>query len=356
MTDRDLEERLRAWYRAEIDDDDTAPISLRTSLAAMAHSPSTSAGLFGSRRSLALLAAAMLTALLIGGAIAAGSGLLRLPSVLPPSPSAATPSAAPDSEGVPRVDRVAVVMVDGLVMRTDPGTDAALVTYLYMEPEGGCRAVTAEVRLTSGQRVFVAGGPISSSGDAWYQVRLLDVQRCQGTVMPGPFGWVAGTGENGEPWLVAAEVPCPSEQPVPVTALVELDREEWLACFGDGALTIRGWGAEPPGTGCGYSPPGIDFWLSCGLPMYQLSVDATAPGFIGGPTAIEVIWDPSDPPTGFAAGVLLDVTGSLDHPLSATCGLVDHETLPPTEPAPPDYVLTCRTRFVVTSVALAPTY
>jgi hypothetical protein len=85
MTDEQLEQRLRAWYRAEISDGETAPLSLRISLAAIPRTASSPARRMGGRRGITLLAAAAL--LLAGGLIAAGSGLVRLTSVLPAPPS-----------------------------------------------------------------------------------------------------------------------------------------------------------------------------------------------------------------------------------------------------------------------------
>ena len=84
MTDDELEQRLRAWYRTEVGEDDTAPLSLRRDVAAIPRPSSRPARRFGRRRGVTLLAAAAV--LLVGGAVAAGSGLLRLPSLVPPEP------------------------------------------------------------------------------------------------------------------------------------------------------------------------------------------------------------------------------------------------------------------------------
>jgi hypothetical protein len=99
MTDRDLEERLRTWYRAEVGEDKTASLSLRRDVVAIPRAPSRGTRRFGRGRGLTLLAAAAL--LLVGGA-AAGSGLLRLPLLAPPEPVpslavVATPSPAKES-------------------------------------------------------------------------------------------------------------------------------------------------------------------------------------------------------------------------------------------------------------------
>jgi hypothetical protein len=77
MTDHELEQRLRAWYRAEVGDE-AAPAALRASLAEVADVAP--AGRYYDRRTLVLLAAAaMLAVAAIGSALAIGSGLIDLP-------------------------------------------------------------------------------------------------------------------------------------------------------------------------------------------------------------------------------------------------------------------------------------
>ena len=100
MTDRELEERLRAWYRTEVGVDETAPLPLRSDVAAIPREASRGARWFGRGRGLTLLAAAAL--LLVGGAVAAGSGVVRLPWLAPPEPVppvavVSTPSPAAES-------------------------------------------------------------------------------------------------------------------------------------------------------------------------------------------------------------------------------------------------------------------
>jgi hypothetical protein len=77
MTERELEQRLRAWYRSEADAAGSAPMDLQMSVSAIPDVVPSRAGLFGIRRNMLVLAvAAMLAALLVGGAIAVGAGLL----------------------------------------------------------------------------------------------------------------------------------------------------------------------------------------------------------------------------------------------------------------------------------------
>jgi len=80
MNDQELERRLSGWYRAEIGDATAAPLPLRLAVDAI---PTREERPWrASRRPVLLLAAALATAG-IGGALAVGSGLLRLPNVSP---------------------------------------------------------------------------------------------------------------------------------------------------------------------------------------------------------------------------------------------------------------------------------
>lgn len=92
MNDHDLERRLRDFYRAEAADDGALG-RLRSALVSIPDEPAR--GILPERRLLfVLIAAALLIALLVGSAIAVGSGLLRLSRVVEPTPSPAVPAAA----------------------------------------------------------------------------------------------------------------------------------------------------------------------------------------------------------------------------------------------------------------------
>ena len=119
MTNDELEQRLRAWYRTDVDGGERAPASLRASVRAIPGANRVRALPFGGRRgSVVLIAAAIVMALAIAGAIAVGAGIVRLSTILPapslpeaslalgptpqPSRTAASPSASPaPSPGVP---------------------------------------------------------------------------------------------------------------------------------------------------------------------------------------------------------------------------------------------------------------
>jgi WD40-like Beta Propeller Repeat len=102
MTDQELEQHLRSWYRAEIPIDEAAPPALRSSIASIPRVTRTPLGRIRTRRGLRLLAvAAILTAASVGGALLTGSTSERPPSVVKPSvrpalgPSVASPDPSP---------------------------------------------------------------------------------------------------------------------------------------------------------------------------------------------------------------------------------------------------------------------
>jgi WD40 repeat protein len=85
MTNDELEQRLRAWYRGEVGEDETAPSALRDAVLEIPASMPSAPRRFVRRGSFPLLAAAAL--LLGGGALAGGAALLRLTTLVSPAPS-----------------------------------------------------------------------------------------------------------------------------------------------------------------------------------------------------------------------------------------------------------------------------
>ena len=89
MTNRELEQRLRTWYAAQVPESETAPHDLRASLTAIPAAVAPLRLLGGGRRFGLLAVAAVL---LVGGALAGGSGLLRQTAIVPPTPSEELPA------------------------------------------------------------------------------------------------------------------------------------------------------------------------------------------------------------------------------------------------------------------------
>jgi hypothetical protein len=153
MNDRDLEARLRAWYRAEAGEAETAPLSLRQDVVEIPRTATRRGRQFGRGRGLTLLAAAAL--LLAGGAVAAGSGLVRLPSLVPPEPEpslAAVATSSPPSESPAPTALTSPAPTDASTPVAGPGG-----VWIRTGTMGTPRSGFSAVRLLDG-RVLVAGG------------------------------------------------------------------------------------------------------------------------------------------------------------------------------------------------------
>lgn len=108
MNDRELEQRLRTWYQAEVPADEAAPAALRSGVAAIPHvTPIPLRERSPGRGLLLVAAAAVLTTTLVVGAMLAGADPFTPPSFAPPS---GAPSAEPTS-ALPSADPVADLIV-----------------------------------------------------------------------------------------------------------------------------------------------------------------------------------------------------------------------------------------------------
>lgn len=118
MTDDELELRLKTRHRARVGEDESAPLTLRRDIAAIPRTTPRPTRRFGRGRGLTLLVAAAL--LVVGGAAAAGSGLLDLPSLVPPQPAPSLAAVAP----TPSIDEPASPAVSPSPAPTDAGLPA----------------------------------------------------------------------------------------------------------------------------------------------------------------------------------------------------------------------------------------
>jgi Tol biopolymer transport system component len=99
MTDHELEQHLRDWYRAEVPADEVAPAALRSSVAAIPRSSSAPSRPHASRRGITLLAAAALVGLLAGSAVLGARFLAPppVPTMVPSQVPAVLPSELPSN-------------------------------------------------------------------------------------------------------------------------------------------------------------------------------------------------------------------------------------------------------------------
>lgn len=119
MTDRELERQLRTWYSDQAGENEAAPTELRDSLVAIpATTPGPMRPLSRGRGFMVLAAAAIL---LVGGALAVGSGLLRLTTVVPPQPSdAVVATSGPSSSPIATPSANANIRTGELIAFTRP--------------------------------------------------------------------------------------------------------------------------------------------------------------------------------------------------------------------------------------------
>ena len=197
MTDRELEARLRAFYRTEAGEGETAPLALRLDVVAIPRTDLQRARWFGRGRGLTLLAAAAL--LLVGGAMA-GSGLVRLPSVTPPapapsvavvqppSPASETPSPATSSSPAPTDPALAV----------RPGQFNIGDQRIVSDTVGWVSTPDALYRTQDLGRTWSAVSPPGRSTASWSQDLFIDPDNAY-SFLPGS-GTIAVTHDAGVTW------------------------------------------------------------------------------------------------------------------------------------------------------------
>lgn len=315
----------------------------------------------GHSRAPFLLLAAALMLVALGGGMAFGSGLIKLPGlsrVLLPAPSVAatptplpSPSAEPSASAAvsstptpsettpagPTVDQIVHSTVDGLTVRGS----ASL---------GGKQLGTIAV----GTQAFVVDGPREADGYRWYElsgIGLPPAADCPPVAQTNPFncpawmGWVASAAADGTPWLEPSAQDCPPS-PMNLDKLALRPDLQRLACYGNQTITFRGWwptGSDAgSGATCQVSGAGPR-WLVCQNINYNLLDVAPS---VAGLLRISI-----DPATGVVMpdrGQWVEVAAHLDDPAAQQCRDAQVSYLPEEDPA--RRVLNCRGQLAVESV------
>jgi Tol biopolymer transport system component len=271
MNDRELEARLRAFYRTEVGANETAPPSLRQDVAAIPHATPIPIRPLGGRRGFTLLAAAAL--LLVGGALAAGSGLLRLPSVVPPQPAPSlaaetsgptiSPSPVPTATPVPVPPRAPSWAATGSMITPRAGFAAVLLPdgkVLAMGGMNGTKALASAELYDPATGTWTATGSMVSHagrGAGWAHMTATLLR--DGRVLVA--GGVSGTVLN----LASAELYDPGTGTWTATGSMLTPRADHTATLlSDGRVLVAGGQPMRPVASAELYDPATGTWTATG--------------------------------------------------------------------------------------------
>ena len=152
----------------------------------------------------------------------------------------------------------AQVVVDGLAVRTGPGTSYPLTAGRWWDATTGTELLPVpEIRLWAGYYAYVSWGPLVVAGVPWYFIGpQWQPGEVQEHVLRWDGGWVAG-GSGGDPYLVPADVPPdPSTEPYgkgpdPYAVLYAIGsaRSATFHAYGGGFI-VEWYAADPDGAAC----------------------------------------------------------------------------------------------------------
>ena len=265
------------------------------------------------------------------------------PAAALPSPSAAAtaaPTASPGialPEGLLPAGSVITVTGDGVRIRGEPSTDAAIVTAMSA---GDVAYLEDEVT-----------GPIQADGYDWYPIQYADGEDVWPWMDLAPDGLVTGwiaAGNDAERFVELAHVSCATEPPTLEVLAFELTAWERLVCLSGTTITVDAsdFCNQEEFGGCGGTTPGAQpAWLADqtqhrpmvlpGNHLYPYVLVAIPPDLV--PEYREL------PPSR-----VLRITLHVDDPAAATCvlGGPDDEG----RPSNPDAVrVWCQERLVLES-------
>jgi hypothetical protein len=245
----------------------------------------------------------------------------------------ATASAAPTSGPAGLVvGRMARVVADSVVVRTEPGRQSAFVIQPCTGDGGPCSNLLLGPN-TEYQSVYLIDGPVEADGYEWYLAAV------DAGVFVEHVGWVPA-GDSAGPWLVPYDQPCPND-PIELADVTysAISRAELLACVGGRELTLRGWFPAPPEPEAGNDVckpiEGKESFCDFGYAILR-PLEA---GWAGDANHLPWIGDAAAGLSAPPRNAWITVRGSFDHPAAAQC--FDRS---------PYSVFTCRLDFVVTSI------
>jgi Tol biopolymer transport system component len=280
MTNEQLEQRLRDWYRDEIPVDETAPAALRSSLAAIPRDSSASSRRLRSPRGFTLLAAAALVVVLAGSLAAGGilrdrpapsDGLLSASPPLVPSPSPVS------THRMARNGAIAVTR-EGVIALIDPVTGETVKTLPVSSAEPGDLTWAPDGR----RLAFTAPGGVwvMDVSDGTSQQIL--------TCGEGPDGCSLSWAPDGSRIAVAHG---------DTLELVDPDGSNRTTLFVQGHPVNYAGLSQPT-----WSPDGtriaFNGWIGSGRGLYTINRDGTDPAPILGPVPGIGAFDPAWSPDG----------------------------------------------------------
>lgn len=233
-----------------------------------------------------------------------------------------------------RADTAAVTVDDGLRVRS--------------LPEVSDRSEKFEPLLRAGEALYVVAGPVEGTGYRWFEVYAPRTRLA---------GWVALADKEGRPWIEPRPLHCTlGASDDEVVGLLGYDLMH-LACFRERPLTgerllaaVSDDGLRCPDVAPYWlAPDWLNFPLYCSYEFGQPQPDTGSFDLISAGILHPSIRDKArellDAAADQKAGIIVDVTGQLDHPDARGCTTTGDEPPPPVLAT-----LQCRSLFVITHI------
>jgi hypothetical protein len=235
----------------------------------------------------------------------------------------ATPEPTPTPPPAFANRSIVEVTVGVLNLRSQPGTGSTVIG-----------------ELGEGARLFTIGQPQEVAGERWYRVAVVagPYSRCEPQFCPRDIGYVAEGSTAAEPYLLTAELNCPSS-PMTAEALDALAPLERLSCYGGNPIVVTGTVDSCYCDGplvVEYEP----WWLAAPVSQFL---------FHGTPALWLRFEDGEVAPEDLVPGDIVAATVSMEHESAVDCTVSgpgdDH-------PTKAEIILTCRAELVVDGLSV----